>query len=388
MKQIKYILLTIILFLIATKSAYAVCRYGNDNLNFTCDNSDGKVSCTVGGRNSDKTIIGTIDGKDIGDKDYSKLSENDINACTTIYVTLISYNELNSKIVSVSPNDTIYAYLHLTKDDVPNVVKNYNIIPLELKGTSYNSSNPSTNYSDILKKYSGRTCTYEQGNITYKCEIVNGNPVCGIGCVESPCLQNYTNTSTDNIKHKFDAASFLDDSNNFVCPSSANGGISFCGNIEKISTYKSNYTITSVGEVCSGAAFDQEILFLKRTPLNDKNPSSSVGSVDVDGPEFKDASCDTLLGGIADKDAPAYYLNFAFNLLKYAAIVVLFVLSIIEYAKAIAASNQDGIKKATQTTIKRILTAVIIFLLPILINFIFDILGIISTDPTCGIGTK
>ena len=38
--------------------------------------------------------------------------------------------------------------------------------------------------------------------------------------------------------------------------------------------------------------------------------------------------------------------------------------------------------------IKRLIIAVIIFFLPNLINFIFDLLGIVSTDATCGLGTN
>lgn len=102
--------------------------------------------------------------------------------------------------------------------------------------------------------------------------------------------------------------------------------------------------------------------------------------------EFNEASCNTLLGDTSVKGEPAYYLNFAFNLMKYAAIVLLLVLTIVEYAKAVASSNQDAIKKATTSTVKRLIIAMIIFLLPILINFVLRLLGIISTNGTCGIG--
>ena len=81
---------------------------------------------------------------------------------------------------------------------------------------------------------------------------------------------------------------------------------------------------------------------------------------------------------------PAYYLQFAINLIKYIALIILLVLTIIEYAKAIASSNQDAIKKATMNTIKRIIIAAIIFVLPMLIEFLFEVLGIYSAT-TCGI---
>ena len=107
--------------------------------------------------------------------------------------------------------------------------------------------------------------------------------------------------------------------------------------------------------------------------------------VDLDDMDFTTGDCESYLGLITDKNDPAYYLNFAFQLLKYAAIVVLFVLTIVDFAKATTSSKDDAVKKALQTAIKRLIIAVIIFFLPMLINFILDLLGIVTTDPTCGI---
>lgn len=104
------------------------------------------------------------------------------------------------------------------------------------------------------------------------------------------------------------------------------------------------------------------------------------GNFDYD----ENKACDSLLGKVTDKNAPAYYLHFAFNLIKYIAIVALLVLTVVEYVKAIASSNTDAIKKASQNTIKRLIIAVVIFLLPILIEFLFSLFGW-TTDATCGI---
>lgn len=92
--------------------------------------------------------------------------------------------------------------------------------------------------------------------------------------------------------------------------------------------------------------------------------------------------CDSFLGDSGKNGTPAYYLQFVFNLMKYIAIVLLFVLTIAEFAKAMVSNNQDAMKKAIQTTIKRLIIAIVIFFLPIIIDFIFKILGIYSR---CGI---
>lgn len=94
-------------------------------------------------------------------------------------------------------------------------------------------------------------------------------------------------------------------------------------------------------------------------------------------------SCDSYLGNPAydanaKQQSPAYYLQFSFNLMKYIAIILLFVLTVIEFAKATASSNQDAMKKAIQTSIKRLIICVIIFFLPMLIEFILKLFGIYS----------
>ncbi len=116
----------------------------------------------------------------------------------------------------------------------------------------------------------------------------------------------------------------------------------------------------------------------------DNDPGGFESNIDIDFDTTK--GCESYLGNPKDNvnKPPAYYLQFAFNLIKYIALILLLVLTIIEYAKAIASSNQDAIKKATMNTIKRIIIAVIIFVLPMLIEFLFKILGIYSST-TCGI---
>ena len=105
-----------------------------------------------------------------------------------------------------------------------------------------------------------------------------------------------------------------------------------------------------------------------------------VGKINVNIDWNTDNGCKSYLGSTDNKGQPAYYLQFVFNLMKYAAIVLLFVLSIIDFAKATASSSDDALKKALKTTVKRLIIAVIIFLLPILIKFVFELLGIYSSE--------
>ncbi len=120
----------------------------------------------------------------------------------------------------------------------------------------------------------------------------------------------------------------------------------------------------------------------------DKVDPDTIPKIDMDLPIDFDTTqgCESYLGNPKDNvnKPPAYYLQFSFNLMKYIAIILLFVLTVMEYAKAVASSNQDAIKKATMNTVKRIILAAVIFMLPMLIEFLFKVLGIYSST-TCGI---
>ena len=113
-------------------------------------------------------------------------------------------------------------------------------------------------------------------------------------------------------------------------------------------------------------------------PLDD-----NIGGYE-DDKDYTANDCDSILGNPKTSGTPAYYLQFAFNVMKYIAIVLLFVLTIVDFTKAIASNNQDEIKKCTQKALKRLIITVIIFLLPIIIRFILTILGVYSPG-TCGI---
>jgi hypothetical protein len=68
--------------------------------------------------------------------------------------------------------------------------------------------------------------------------------------------------------------------------------------------------------------------------------------------------------------------------MKYAGPILCLVLSISDFVKATASQDKDALSKATKTTGKRIVYALILFFIPTLINFIFPLLGWYDT---CGI---
>ncbi len=75
-------------------------------------------------------------------------------------------------------------------------------------------------------------------------------------------------------------------------------------------------------------------------------------------------------------------INQILTYMSIAIVVLLIVLGTIDFTKAVAASDQDAIKKAQGTFVKRIIIAVIFFFLPILVNLVLGFIN--STWSTCG----
>jgi len=110
--------------------------------------------------------------------------------------------------------------------------------------------------------------------------------------------------------------------------------------------------------------------------------SSSV-SASSSNPSIPTHDCESLFGDPyqGGKNAsPAYYMSFAFKIIRYAAIIILIVFSISDFVSAVASQDDDELKKAMNKTIKRLVLCVLIFLLPMLIQFILEYLNDISLE--------
>ena len=81
-------------------------------------------------------------------------------------------------------------------------------------------------------------------------------------------------------------------------------------------------------------------------------------------------------------------IAFVYNILKWAKYIVpalVIILSILDFIKAIAASSDDDMKKAQSKFIKRLIVAAILFLLPLIINFMLKTFGLYNSK--CDIGS-
>ena len=96
-----------------------------------------------------------------------------------------------------------------------------------------------------------------------------------------------------------------------------------------------------------------------------------------------DNNCETLLGtDYKDPDEPIYYVVLAFDIIKYAAIIILIVMSSVDFLQAVASHDEDAINKAVKKIRIRALMCVGIFVLPILLKFV---LNLIQDTQICGI---
>lgn len=68
-------------------------------------------------------------------------------------------------------------------------------------------------------------------------------------------------------------------------------------------------------------------------------------------------------------------LQNLFNLLKIIVPLLVIGLSSYDFIKAITAKDDKDIKKAFQTLLKRLVYAIVLFFLPVLLNFLLDLAG-------------
>lgn len=88
------------------------------------------------------------------------------------------------------------------------------------------------------------------------------------------------------------------------------------------------------------------------------------------------ANCSTVLGN------GTFYkmITDFFDYMRIAAIGLVLVLSTVDFVKALAAQNQDQLKKSAGSAVTRLILAMIIFFLPILLNII---LGVVKIGELC-----
>lgn len=81
------------------------------------------------------------------------------------------------------------------------------------------------------------------------------------------------------------------------------------------------------------------------------------------------------------------YIKLVWNIIKYAAPILVIILGMLDFAKVVMTGEEKDMKQAGQRFMKRIIAAVILILLPILLEFIFGIVGFSEDCIQCLLGS-
>ncbi len=118
------------------------------------------------------------------------------------------------------------------------------------------------------------------------------------------------------------------------------------------------------------------------TQLADPSEVPEVPDIEPELPNITE--CSLLLGKPEDPGTPAFYLLTAFHIIKYVALVLMIVLSVMDFTGAIAQQDKDVMAKILKKLMKRFILCIIIFLLPYLLDILLNYLVERQTD-LCGL---
>ncbi len=175
-----------------------------------------------------------------------------------------------------------------------------------------------------------------------------------------------TPSETDNNKCRT-LGNYIRDIKKFYSQAQKNG-LRNSGSILK----QADDEITKLKALCNSAyrTFDYSEECVQECIDVDKKLANLKDEYGISGPISYTNSCNI-------SERLAAWLIRTISWIRYIAPVIIIILTILDFIKAIAADNEDEIKKVSGKFIKRLIVALILFLLPLLIEFL---LGIFNQD--------
>ena len=77
------------------------------------------------------------------------------------------------------------------------------------------------------------------------------------------------------------------------------------------------------------------------------------------------------------------WIGDALNLVKYVALAIVIVLGVLDFLKAAGSGEAEAMKKAGTDFLKRIIAVIILFLIPLIVDLILNLIEIYGADSTC-----
>lgn len=88
----------------------------------------------------------------------------------------------------------------------------------------------------------------------------------------------------------------------------------------------------------------------------------------------------SVLGNVECECSTAYLLQKLLNYIRIIAPTLVVILSSVDYAKAVIASDEEDMKKVNKKLVTRLVLCVVLFIIPSLIDLLLRIFGLISSD--------
>lgn len=140
--------------------------------------------------------------------------------------------------------------------------------------------------------------------------------------------------------------------------------------LEELKSYcKSVIKYQNYGDSCMTDCLGLQDTLAEINPKNPDNPGKPQGLIDD-------------LNNNRECFLTESIVSMVYNVLKWAkyiAPVLVIILSILDFIKAIAAQNDDDMKKAQGKFVKRLIVAALLFLLPLIINFMLKTFGVYNS---------
>ena len=110
-----------------------------------------------------------------------------------------------------------------------------------------------------------------------------------------------------------------------------------------------------------------------------------INDIIDDGDQQQDCTgANSIFGDPNDPISVAWLIQLMLNIIKVAGPILVILLSSIDFIRVIVKSDDEAMAKAQKKLIMRLILAVLLFLIPVIVQVLLGIFGITS-DPTCGI---
>lgn len=162
----------------------------------------------------------------------------------------------------------------------------------------------------------------------------------------------------------------------FTCKSSTRSFIVGWGNV--------NYNVTI--DLYPDATIDKEASTY--TGSNNGNDNQGNNNSDTNDPGLNDSDgtaddkCSGIFGNVNDKTSLAYMLHKTLNFMQFLGPILVIVLSIMDLVRAVTSSDKDILTKFLKKTGLRLIYAVLLFVFPPILNWLFELINVYGT---CGI---